>query len=165
MLATVAFIAFWVIVGLVLFFLALRGGPRGVRTTLQSQTRAGNRFALVGFTVFYVAIGVAIPVLLGFGNADSSAAHIEGQTVTLTKQEKEGRELFGTTCANCHTLASAHAEGPVGPNLDVLKPPAELTYDAIVRGRVRGGGTMPAGLLAGAEAEAVAAFVAATAGR
>jgi len=165
MLATVAFIAFWVIVGLVLFFLALRGGPRGVRATLQSQSRAGNRAALIGFSIFYLAIGVAVPLLLGFGNSDSADAHIEGQTIQLTDQERKGRELFGANCANCHTLAAAHAEGPVGPNLDVLRPPAELVYDAIIRGRSRGGGTMPAGLLEGANAEAAAAFVAATAGR
>ncbi len=165
MLATVAFIAFWVVVGVVLFLLALRGGPRGVRATLQSQSRAGNRAALVGFSVFYIAVGIAVPLLLGFGNGDSADAHINGQSVTLTRQERKGRELFGTNCANCHTLAAADAAGPVGPNLDVLRPPAELVYDAIVRGRQRGGGTMPAGLLEGNNAEAVAAFVAATAGR
>jgi len=165
MLATAAFIAFWIIVGLVLFLLALRGGPRGVRATLQSQTRAGNRTALIGFSIFYVAVGIALPIALGIGNGDSADAHIDGQTVTLTNQEREGRELFGANCANCHTLAAAHASGPVGPNLDVLRPPAELVYDAIIRGRMRGGGTMPAGLLDGANAEAVAAFVAATAGR
>lgn len=165
MLATVAFIAFWLIVGLVLFFLALRGGPGGVRATLQSQSRAGNRLALAGFTIFYVIVGIAVPLSLGFGNKDSAQAHINGQTVTLTDQERTGRELFGTNCANCHTLASARAVGMVGPNLDVLRPPAPLVYDAIVRGRQRGGGTMPAGLLEGAQAEAVAAFVAGTAGR
>lgn len=165
MLATVAFLAFWIIVGLVLFFLAARGGPRGVRATLQSQQRGARRFAVVGFTVFYVLVGVAVPVAIGMGNRDSSDAHVDGATIKLTTQEEEGRELFGVTCANCHTLAAARAEGPVGPNLDVMKPPAELTYDAIVEGRQRGGGTMPAGLLSGEEAEAVAAFVAATAGR
>ena len=46
MLATVAFLAFWVVVGLVLFFIALRGGPRGARATLQSQSRGGRRTAI-----------------------------------------------------------------------------------------------------------------------
>jgi len=165
MLATVAFLAFWVVVGLVLFFLAVRGGPRGVRATLQSQRRGARAFATIGFTVFYIAIGVAVPLLLIEGDKDSADAHIGGASVKLTRQELEGRELFGQYCANCHTLAAADAAGKIGPNLDVLRPPAELVYDAIIRGRQRGGGTMPAGLLAGQEAEAVAAFVAATAGR
>jgi cytochrome c5 len=165
MLATVAFLAFWVVVGLVLFFLAVRGGPRGVRATLQSQRRGARVFAAIGFAVFYVGVGIAIPVALGIGNHDSADAHVDGTTIKLTKQEEEGRALFGQNCANCHTLAAADAAGKVGPNLDVLRPPAELVYDAIIRGRQRGGGTMPAGLLEGRQAEDVAAFVAATAGR
>lgn len=165
MLATVAFLAFWVVVGLVLFFLAVRGGPRGVRATLQSQRPGARTFALIAFTVFYIAVGVALPLLFIRGDKDSAEAHIGSASVTLTRQELEGRELFGDNCAQCHTLAAADAAGKVGPNLDVLRPPAALVYDAIVRGRMRGGGTMPAGLLAGEEAEATAAFVAATAGR
>ncbi|HST42781.1 MAG TPA: c-type cytochrome [Conexibacter sp.] len=165
MLATVVFLAFWVVVGLGLFFLAVRGGPRGVRATFQSQKPGARTFAALAFTVFYIAVGVAVPALFIFGDRDSADAHFNGTTVKLTKQEEEGRSLFGTGCANCHTLAAAEAAGKVGPNLDVLKPPEELTYDAIVRGRQRGGGTMPAGIYSGAEAEAVAAFVGATAGR
>lgn len=165
MLATVVFLAFWVVVGLGLFFLAVRGGPRGVRATLQSQQRSARRFATLAFTVFYVVVGIAVPALFIFGDRDSADAHIGGTTVKLTKQEERGRELFGTGCANCHTLAAAAAVGKTGPNLDMLKPPAELSYDAIVRGRQRGGGTMPAGIYSGNEAEAVAAFIAATAGR
>lgn len=165
MLATVAFLAFWVVVGLVLFFLAVRGGPRGARATLQSQRRGARKFAAIGFTVFYVGVGIAVPVALGEGNKDSSVARVDGTEINLTRQQEEGRALFGENCANCHTLAAADAVGKVGPNLDILRPPAELVYDAIIRGRQRGGGTMPAGLLAGDQAEAVAAFVAATAGR
>lgn len=165
MLATVAFLAFWVVVGLVLFFLAVRGGPRGARATLQSQKRGARTFAAVGFTVFYVGVGIAVPVALGVGNADSDTAHVDGAAITLTRQEEKGRALFGTNCANCHTLAAADAVGKVGPNLDVIRPPAALVYDAIIRGRQRGGGTMPAGLLVDQQAEDVAAFVAATAGR
>ncbi|MDO8213220.1 cytochrome c [Conexibacter sp. CPCC 206217] len=165
MLATVAFLAFWVVVGLVLFFLAVRGGPRGARATLQSQRRGARKFAAIAFTVFYVGVGIAVPVALGAGNKDSSVARVDGTEINLTRQQEEGRALFGESCANCHTLAAADAVGKVGPNLDMLRPPAELVYDAIIRGRQRGGGTMPAGLLAGEQAEAVAAFVAATAGR
>jgi mono/diheme cytochrome c family protein len=165
MLATVVFLAFWVVVGLGLFFLAVRGGPRGVRATLQSQKRGARTFATLAFTVFYIAVGIAVPALFILGDRDSAEADVNGTRIDLTQQEERGRALFGTGCANCHTLAAAAAAGKVGPNLDVLKPPTELTYDAIVRGRQRGGGTMPAGIYAGAEAEAVAAFVGATAGR
>lgn len=165
MLATVAFLAFWVVIGLALFFIAVRGGPRGARATLQSQGRNSRRAAMTLFLVFYLAVGVAVPLLLGFGNADSDVARADGTDITLTEQEMHGRELFGERCANCHTLAAARANGPVGPNLDELKPPAELTVNAIEEGRQSVRGTMPANVLTGPDAEDVALFVAAVAGR
>ena len=165
MLATVAFLAFWIVTGLVLFFVASRGGPRGARATLQSQSRGGRRTATVLFTVFYAAIGVAVPVAILMGNADSPSAHASGAAIELNDEEQEGRQIFGVRCASCHTLAAANADGKVGPNLDQLKPPEELVLDAIEQGRLRGSGTMPADLVQGPEAEAVAAFVAAVAGR
>lgn len=165
MLATTAFLAFWVVVGLVLFFIALRGGPRGARATLQSQSRSGRRTAMVLFAVFYVAVGVAVPVLILVGNHDSDVARADGTTVELTKQEQDGRVIFGEYCASCHTLAAADANGKVGPNFDQTQPPAGLVEDAVERGRQRGSGTMPAGIVQGEDVAAVAAFVAATAGK
>jgi len=165
MLATAAFLAFWVVVGLVLFFIALRGGPRGARATLQSQSRGSRRTATILFAVFYVAIGVAVPVLILVGNHDSAAAHVNGTTVELTQQEQDGRVIFGEYCASCHTLAAADANGKVGPNLDQLQPPEGLVEDAVERGRQRGGGTMPAGIVQGEDVAAVSAFVAAVAGK
>ncbi|HZV74453.1 MAG TPA: cytochrome c [Conexibacter sp.] len=165
MLATAAFLAFWVVVGLVLFFIALRGGPRGARATLQSQSRRSRRAATVLFVVFYLAIGVAVPVLILVGNHDSANARVDGTTIELTKQEQIGRVIFGQRCASCHTLAAADANGKVGPNLDQLKPPESFVIDAVERGRQRGNGTMPAGIVQGDDVTAVAAFVAAVAGK
>jgi cytochrome c5 len=165
MLATAAFLAFWVVVGLVLFFIAVRGGPRGARATIQSQSRGGRRTALVLFLVFYVAIGLAVPTLLLVGNHDSASARVNGTSVELTKQEEQGREIFGERCASCHTLAAADAVGKVGPNLDDMRPPEGLVLDAVERGRQRGSGTMPAGLVHGPDAVDVSAFVAAVAGK
>jgi mono/diheme cytochrome c family protein len=47
----------------------------------------------------------------------------------------------------------------------VLHPPKGLILDAIAKGRARGQGQMPAGLVDGQDAQAVAAYVAAAAGR
>ena len=165
MLATVAFLAFWLVLGLALFFIAVRGGPRGARATLQSQSRAGRRTAGWLFAVFFVAIGVAVPIALLEGNHDDADARVGGSTIVLTKQEEQGREIFGVRCANCHTLAAAEAAGKVGPNLDELKPPEALVLDAVERGRQRGAGTMPADVVQGDDAIAVSAFVAAVAGQ
>jgi mono/diheme cytochrome c family protein len=165
MLATAAFLAFWVVVGLVLFFIALRGGPRGARATLQSQSRGSRRAAAIVFAVFYVAVGVGVPVLIGVGNHDSAAADVNGTTIELTQQEQDGRAIFGERCASCHTLAAAGANGKVGPNLDRLQPPKGLVEDAVERGRQRGSGTMSAGIVQGSDVAAVSAFVAAVAGK
>ena len=165
MLATAAFLAFWILVGLALFFIAARGGPRGARAALQSQTRASRRTATVLFTVFYVAIGAAVPAAILIGNGDSADARVGGMTIELTKSEQQGREIFGVACASCHTLAATGADGKVGPNLDQLRPPEALTLDAVLRGRQRGSGTMPAGIVQGEDAVDVSAFVAAVAGK
>jgi mono/diheme cytochrome c family protein len=165
MLAAFAFLGFWIFVAVVLFFVALRGGPRGARATLQSQSRGGRRAAAAFFTVFYVGIGIAVPALLIAGNRDAKSNTVDGARVHLTSQERDGQQIFGERCASCHTLAAADAQGKVGPNLDQLKPPAALVFDAVVNGRQRGNGTMPAAIVQGRDAQAVAAFVAQAAGR
>jgi cytochrome c5 len=165
MLATAAFLAFWIVLGLGLFFVASRGGPRGARATLQSQTRSSRRSALIGFSLFYVAVGVAVPVAILIDNHDSPSARANGVSIHLDAQQREGREIFGSRCASCHTLAAANADGKVGPNLDQLRPPKALVLNAVVDGRQRGSGTMPAGIVQGRDAQAVAAFVAQVAGK
>ena len=165
MLAVIAFLAFWIVVGLTLFFVALRGGPRGARATLQSQSRAGRRTAAMFFAVFYVGVGIAVPLALVLGDRNESSALADGTSIHLTAQQKRGQEIFGERCATCHTLAAAHAEGKVGPNLDQLRPPAALVVSAVTYGRQRGNGTMPAGIAQGPDATAVASFVARVAGR
>jgi cytochrome c5 len=156
------FILAWIVVGFSIFFIALRGGPRGVRSTLQTQNRGGRAVVLGLITVVYVAFGVAIPTLVLANDNDSRDNNLAG--VKLTAAEAHGRELFGHTCQQCHTLAASNAVGRVGPNLDQLRPPKALVLDAILNGRVRGNGTMPAGLLSGHDAQDVAAYVAKVAG-
>ena len=67
------------------------------------------------------------------------------------------------SCGGCHVLAAAGGSGKVGPDLDTLKPD-----EAIVAHQVEnGGGAMPAfkGVLSPDEISAVAAYVAAEAGK
>ena len=85
--------------------------------------------------------------------------------VDLTEAQVSGRATFAKYCATCHTLAASNAVGKVGPNLDNLHPPKALILDAIAKGRARGSGQMPAGLVAGQDAQDVADYVAAVAGR
>jgi len=68
------------------------------------------------------------------------------------------RQVFAHTCGMCHALADAGSAGVTGPDLDELRPTA-----AQVRRKVRVGsldGVMQPNLLRGAQARAVARYVA-----
>lgn len=75
-----------------------------------------------------------------------------------------GKAVFASAgCGSCHTLKAAGSTGNVGPNLDSLKP-SEPTVEKQV---TNGGGGMPPfkGQLTAAQIKAVAAYVAASAGK
>ena len=161
-MATLALVLFFIVLGLGVVLAAMRSGSR--RPLLDPESRAGRRL-LAAFTVATAAFfGVGIPVAVGFLNGDEQVKDGPGG-VELTSDQQKGRELFARSCAQCHTLKAANAVGTVGPNLDAIRPPRELTLDAIENGRARGNGQMPALLVEGREARQVADFVAAVAGR
>ena len=171
MLAVLLFAAFWVVLGLGVFFLGVRGGPGagpGRAPGWRSRRALGWTMAVI-----YIAFGVAIPVLIQLGNRANANAQVGG--IRLTQAEKRGRELFGQHCALCHTLAAANAAGKVGPNLDVIQPTEQLVLHTILYGCLQnppsgsqeaclGEGTMPADVLQGVDATDVAQFVAKVAG-
>jgi cytochrome c553 len=160
----VAFLAAWALLGLAIFWIALRGGPRGARAALQSQSRGGRRVAGTVLGAFFVVFGVGIPaVVLATHDSDKSKRGPAG--LELTEAQVNGRSLFSEQCATCHALDAARAEGRVGPDLDAMRPPRSLILNAIKEGRARGAGQMPAELVEGKDAADVAAFVAAVAGR
>jgi mono/diheme cytochrome c family protein len=162
-LAIIVFVGFWVILGVALVFIAMSGGLRGARETLQTQTHGGRRLMSGAVAIVYLCFGVAIPVIFLTGNHARASNQVDG--LKLTPAERHGRALFGERCGVCHTLAAANAIGKVGPNLDVLQPTKSLVLDAIVNGRRRGNGTMPALILQGQDARDVASFVARVAGK
>ena len=164
MIATIGIILLFVVTGLGVVFLAFGGGASGARDQLHSQTRIGRRVAFSRSRSSRSVFGVGVPALLLDYNADSQAKSSVGG-VDLTESQIEGRELFAQHCATCHTLKGANAVGKVGPDLDAMRPPAELTVNAIEEGRARGQGQMPADLVDSVDAKKVAGFVAAVAGR
>jgi mono/diheme cytochrome c family protein len=158
------FVVVWIVIGLAIVLVASRGGPRSARARLlAAQSRATRRAAFVIFGVLYVGLGVAVPAVVLA--ADHSDRNVQDSAIKLTPAQEHGREIFGQRCNNCHTLAAARTHGKVGPNLDQLKPPAALVLNAIQTGRMRGNGTMPAGIVSGKDAQDVAAFVGAVAGK
>jgi len=156
----IAFVIFWVVVGLGVLLVALRGGSHGQETP--GESRAFARLTIVGVTILF-AFGIAVPTLVLANNGAHKAADAPGG-VKLTAEQQHGRYLFGQACEVCHTLRASEAEGKVGPNLDILRPPEALVLNAIAMGRYRGNGDMPALLYTGTDAQAVASYVAAVAG-
>ncbi len=88
-----------------------------------------------------------------------------------------GKELFKEKCAACHTLADAGTKGVIGPNLDDAFRQSredglgEQTIQSVIRGQISypveepptGLTGMPADIVTGDDAEAVAAYVASVA--
>jgi mono/diheme cytochrome c family protein len=173
-LAVGLFVAFWVVIGLALFFVAIRGGIGGARATLQTQSRRGRRWMDGLFVIAFVGFGIALPAIFLFGNHYNASGQVGG--IRLTAAEKTGRQLFAQKCAFCHTLAAANSVGKVGPNLDMLQPPYTLILSTIAHGCVQnpppnspqtclGYGNMPAAIVGQPQAQQVASFIARVAGK
>jgi hypothetical protein len=164
-----AFVVFWVALGLGVFFVAMRGGPRGARESLHSESRLGQRAVMLVVALVFV-FGLVVPAFVLIDNGNNKASAGVGG-VHLNGEQQHGRVLFSDSCAVCHTLQGANAVGRVGPNLDIrlgseISTEAgrkALVLSAIAEGRARGNGDMPAQLYQGHDAESIAAFVAAVA--
>jgi cytochrome c550 len=116
------------------------------------------------FGIFAVICLVALP-FWALDKVGSSDASPEG---SVSAADQQGLELFQINCGACHTLAAAGTDGVVGPDLDLslgivaksadtVNGNRKLVYDVVINGR---GGRMPKGILQGAQAKAVAQFVA-----
>jgi cytochrome c551 len=157
--------------------------PHNAPAELSHATRSGaskaSRRGLIATIVALFAFGLGVSAWIVVENIDTGASKAAG--VHLTAAQEKGRELFSQSCYVCHALKAANAVGRIGPDLDVrvgteipmeaahealvLSIRKELVMNAIVEGRARGLGNMPAALYQGKEAEDVASFVAAVAGR
>jgi mono/diheme cytochrome c family protein len=174
-LPVLVFIGFWVLVAAGVFFLGIRGGPSAAVEPRPRPSRAGRRIAGVALAVIYIGFGVAVPLAFVTGNHANANSQFAGKK--LTADEKRGRLLFGEHCGVCHTLAAANSVGKVGPNLDTIRPSAQLVLHTINNGCLQnpptpsspetclGQGTMPPNIIQGRDAQDVAAFVAKVAGQ
>lgn len=166
-MSTLLFVLAFVGLGLGVLFLAMSGSRRGAKEApreSESKGRRSRQLSYIGFGLALVILGFGVPaaVIASINSRDSIP---EANVSNLTAAEKNGRQLFGQHCKNCHSLAAAGAVARVGPNLDQLSPPRVLVLDAIDKGRARGNGQMAPELLEGKEAEDVASFVAKAVGK
>ena len=127
------------------------------------------------FGLFLVFMAVVVPVWAFVVDGDPK----HGNRAYPAKYE-DGKTLFDDNCGNCHGLYAAGTDGDFGPDLDQKVAPAGTSTDpAAIEGvksqvlsAIEQGaddptvpGRMPAGIVAGVEAEEIANFVAAVAGQ
>lgn len=157
----VAFILPFVLLGVLVLFIASSGGPGQAR---EAYLTRGSRVFKVSMVVIYVGFGVVVPALV-LANRGEAAGSVGGlRSVELTPSEERGKMLFREQCWSCHTLAAAGARGATGPNLDRI---GEVTTERVLNAIENGGtgqGRMPASLLEGQDARDVAEYVARVAG-
>jgi mono/diheme cytochrome c family protein len=114
-----------------------------------------------GCVLLLVAAAMATLIGCGDGDASEEARSTPAEQETeqpLSPAEEQGRELFIANCGSCHTLDAAGTQGDIGPNLDEAQ-----VDEAEALARIKEGpGVMPENLVEGADAAAVAAFVAAS---
>jgi mono/diheme cytochrome c family protein len=152
----------FVLAGVAVIFVAFSGGPSAARDAYLTR---GGRIFTVTILLLYVALGVAVPAAVIAGRHEGLGATDGLPTKKPTAKQELGKQLFIETCKSCHTLEAVQAHGVVGPNLDQLGGlDKQRVLNAIERGGT-GSGRMPPGLLEGVDADAVATYVSAVAGR
>jgi cytochrome c2 len=118
-----------------------------------------------------VRAGAAVPVLLASGLLASGCGT---GGVVKTGDPSNGKKLFLTKgqCGSCHVLKDAGSQGRTGPSLDDAFSAArrqdfkESTIRQVVRDQIRfASAPMPRDLVKGKDADDVAAYVAACAGK
>jgi mono/diheme cytochrome c family protein len=158
---TIAVLAPFVLLGVGVLFIAFSGGPSALREAY--LTRGGRAFRALMVLVAIVGIGVPALVLANRQEAAGGSGALRSKELSFNAET--GKLLFRQRCASCHSLAAVNARGVTGPNLDDI---GEVTPDRI-EDAIRNGGTgqerMPAGLLEGEDARAVAEYVSQVAGR
>lgn len=158
----ILFVTPFVLIAIGVVFVAFTGGPRRAR---QAYLTRGNRASKVLFPLLFIGLGIAVPAAVIANREEAVGSGGVLGSSAPSPEIGRGKELFRQTCATFHSLEAANAQGVTGPSLDEL---GQLD-DARVLAAIENGGTgqdrMPAGLLEGENAQAVAAYVAEVAGK
>lgn len=106
--------------------------------------------------VLTVALAVVV-ILFALGGDDSEPAAPTAGAADPQAADPQAVATFQDTCGTCHTLSVAGTDGDVGPVLDDYAYDRERVLTTIENGV---DDRMPAGLLEGEDAEAVADLIA-----
>ncbi|MEA2381855.1 MAG: hypothetical protein QOH72_1826 [Solirubrobacteraceae bacterium] len=120
---------------------------------------------MVRLCALLTVLGLAIAACGGGSSSSSSSSSSSQSSASGGAQSAsaEGKQIFTANCGGCHALKDAGTNGPVGPDLDQLKPAKAI----VVRQVENGGGQMPSfkGKLTDAQINAVATYVSSVAGK
>ena len=156
------FLVPWLLIGIGVLFVSFSGGPGAAR---QAYLTRGSRAFRVVIPLLYLGLGIAVPAAVIASRDAATGATDQLASEDLSGQLERGKELFVDTCQSCHNLDATNARGVTGPDLDEV---GDVTKERILSA-IKVGGTgqrrMPANLLQGENAEAVAEYVARVAGR
>jgi mono/diheme cytochrome c family protein len=152
----------WLLIGIGVLFIAFSGGPGQARHAYLTR---GSRAFKVLIVLIYAGVGVAVPAIILANRQDAEGATHQTRTVIASDQIQNGKTLFRSTCASCHTLAAVNARGVTGPDLDRIGTITRARVLSAIKIGGTGQGRMPSGLLQGQNAEDVAAFLQAVAGK
>jgi mono/diheme cytochrome c family protein len=136
-----------------------------------------SKKTFIVFGLVVILLAVLIPWLAFRSDGDAARGAQE-----VPANLEEGQSLFETNCGTCHALYAAGTDGNYGPDLDeLLAPtgppePSDASTIKQIEGRVLNAvevgvdstttpGRMPGGILNEEQAQAVAEFVARTAGK
>ena len=161
-MAVTALIAAFVALGIGVIFVAASGG--GAKARENYLTRGRTLFRVV-FPVLVVVLGLAVPALVIAERQAGEGATGRLATTKPDKTVEEGKELFRQNCWSCHSLAAAGARGNTGPNLDQVGAFTKARVKAAIENGGTGKGRMPAKLLEGEDADAVAEYLSRVAGK
>jgi hypothetical protein len=160
----IGFLAPWILIGIGVIFVSFSGGPGAAREAYLTR----GRRAFGGLIVLtYIGIGVAVPavVIAARGDRQGNTQKVSNNLLRdKSEQQRRGKELFMSNCAQCHTLDAVNARGIAGPDLDKIGAVTPARIESAIKIGGTGQNRMPEQLLEGENAKAVAAYVAAVAG-
>jgi cbb3-type cytochrome c oxidase subunit III len=139
-----------------------------IANIVHDQIRFPGQYSTAQGNPNYLTANMPANLVTGTDAEDVAAfvaanAGVQGFAVAKTISGTNGKSIFKSQCASCHTLKDAGTTGTVGPNLDQLKPPFAIVQKQVTNG----GAVMPAfkGKLTDAQIKAVAKYVSSVAGK
>lgn len=164
------FILLWVVAALLVLLAGFSRSKDENKAPAYKGKMPGGFKLVIGLAAALLVLGV--PAIVLSKTTDRVPSGSGTYTVKASTSKIDGRAIFLSACASCHSLSAANARGVYGPDLDMMlgTPGADPKATAVrVAAAIKNGGAtskqMPAGLLTGTDAKLVSEYVASVAGK